>query len=192
MNRGFLIFIFSIACSFQYSGVSGQGNAIAERYPIIPFPTHLQQLKGEFIINHGTTIKYNRLFVNEAAYLQNLLQNATGHAINFTDSKLSSNIIVLLLTDTITNDEGYSINIQPGKMILSAKYPAGMFRAIETVHQLLPLSAESKSTVNHNVSIPAVEINDAPLYDWRGMHLDVSRHFFSIAYLKKFIDVSPI
>ena len=192
MNRVSLIFIFFIACFFQYSGASGQGHAIAERYPIIPFPTHLQQLKGEFIINHATTIKYDRLLSNEAAYLQNLLQNATGHRLGFTDSKLSSNIIILLLTDTITNSEGYSINIQPGKMILSAKLPAGMFRAIETVHQLLPLSAESKPAINHNVSIPAVEINDAPLYDWRGMHLDVSRHFFSIAYLKKFIDVMAL
>ena len=164
-----------------------------DKFPIIPYPSHLQPAKGTFIINQSTGILYDTQFTNEAAYLQTLLQNATGHSIKLNTGKNSSaGQIILEQKNTITSNEGYQLSIHPGKIVLSAKYPAGIFRGIETIRQLLPVAAESKTIKVQTISLPCADITDAPLYNWRGMHLDVARHFFSIAYLKKFIDVMAL
>ena len=74
------------------------------------------------------------------------------------------------------------------KITLKAGQPAGMFRAIQTIRQLLPVHIEKPAKPVASLTLPAVTIQDQPAYAWRGMHLDVSRHFYSIDYLKTFID----
>ncbi|HLZ88425.1 MAG TPA: family 20 glycosylhydrolase [Puia sp.] len=117
----------------------------------------------------------------------------------------------------ITAEEGYTLTITKKSILITARTPAGMFRAVQTIRQLLPPAAETavtaptpKTTTNlaagtpanltagtsqhpaRGWKLPAVTISDAPAYAWRGMHLDVSRHFFSIAYLRKFIDIMAL
>jgi len=117
---------------------------------------------------------------------------------------------------SITAEEGYKILITGGQVLLSARTSAGMFMAVQTIRQLLPAAVEGAGGVGARAAgarvagageaargsdaggraqrlvLPAVTIQDAPAYGWRGMHLDVSRHFFSIAYLRKFIDVMAL
>ncbi|HEY5405759.1 MAG TPA: beta-N-acetylhexosaminidase, partial [Ginsengibacter sp.] len=168
-----------------------QDKTIAERYPVIPYPTHLQPLDGAFTVNKTTIIYTDKLFTNESAYLQTLLQNTIAFTIKINSGHSTNTGIFLETNDNITANEGYHLSIHPGKIILSAKGATGIFRGIETIRQLLPVN-EKKNLAAHSVMIPAAEIEDAPLYSWRGMHLDVARHFFSIAYLKKFIDVMAL
>jgi hexosaminidase len=80
--------------------------------------------------------------------------------------------------------------IDPRHVILRAREAAGIFHGIETIRQLLPAAAE-KGRIGDRLLLPAVRIEDHPAYAWRGMHLDVARHFFSIAYLRKMIDQWP-
>jgi len=141
------------------------------RYPIIPWPGSLTPAAGEFTVTSQTLLNSDPVFANEAEMLATLLgvKQTTGAAS-----------IELRPDNTIAAEEGYKLLITRDKLLLSARTPAGMFRGIQTIRQLLPLAGKL---------IPCVAISDAPTYAWRGMHLDVSRHFFSIAYLKKFIDV---
>lgn len=100
----------------------------------------------------------------------------------------ANNQIHLLYDSSLAVPEGYHISITPSKVLVTAKDPAGMFYAMETIRQLLPVDIE-RGGQSKKLVLPALTIADAPSYAWRGMHLDVSRHFFSVAYLKKFIDV---
>ena len=182
---------FILLAALIYNTTPAQDSAIAERYPVIPYPTHLQPLEGAFTINKTTTLYTEKPFTNESAYLQTLIRNATGFTLKISNGHPGNNAIILATDNKITADEGYQLNIHPGKIILSAKTATGIFRGIETIRQLLPVN-EKKSLATHSVMLPAAEIEDAPLYSWRGMHLDVARHFFSINYLKKFIDVMAL
>ena len=74
------------------------------------------------------------------------------------------------------------MNISPQAVVLKAASQNGLFYGFITLQQLLPVS-KSESLV-----LPALDINDAPRFSWRGLHLDVSRHFFPVSYIKRYID----
>lgn len=78
--------------------------------------------------------------------------------------------------------EGYQINITDKKITIIGK-EAGLFYAVQSMTQLMP------EKQNNEILIPAAEINDYPRFKYRGMHLDVSRHFFPVSLVKKYIDV---
>jgi len=87
--------------------------------------------------------------------------------------------------DSLT-DEGYTLSIDQNQVLIQSSGPAGLFYAVETVRQLLPVTVE-KDTLPA-LALPAVEIIDKPRFSWRGMHLDVSRHFMPVGFIKKYID----
>ncbi len=166
--------------------ITGSISASAQdaRYPLIPYPTKLITGKGTFIISTKTNIKTDSRFKNEAEQLNELLSNGLSKKLSI-NQKSSS--IKLVYDASITAPEGYKLSVTPQQVTISAKYPAGIFHAIETIRQLLPVSIE-EGIAHKQLSLPVVSIEDHPTYEWRGMHLDVSRHFFSVSYLKKFID----
>ncbi len=159
--------------------------AQASRYPLIPYPVFLQPANGSFNITANTTLSYHAAFANEAGQLQTLLQNATGSRLQ----TAGKGNITIQLDNTITQPEGYRLTITPQQINIAAQEPAGAFRAVETIRQLLPAGIEGQHAPLTTLTLPAVDIKDYPAYAWRGMHLDVSRHFFSSSYLKKFIDL---
>lgn len=156
------------------------------RFPIIPYPQKLVAGNGVFIVNAKTIIVAASKYRNESILLNEIFNNK----LTISSALNAKNAIRLVNDPTITAAEGYRLAITPQQVILSANGRAGMFRAIETVRQLLPAGIEVEQTgVFKAVNLPSVNIEDAPAYAWRGMHLDVSRHFFSVSYLKKFIDL---
>ena len=164
----------------------------ATRYPLIPYPTHLQEEKGFFTINAKTSIVGGSQFKNEIEQLQLLTQQVAPKGLPVaSNSKAATNSITILIDPSIKNEEGYKLTISPQQIFISARTSAGAFRAVQTLRQLMIMPTAKNQAVN-TISIPCATIEDAPLYGWRGMHLDVSRHFFSIAYLKKFMDVMAL
>jgi hexosaminidase len=162
------------------------------RYPIIPYPASLEPATGEFAVTRTTSLMAPSLFTGEAAALNAYFSNSLGRPLKPGRAAVS-NTIILKYDSGIRAEEGYELTITPQRVILSARTTAGMFMAVQTVRQLLPASAETPGTSPAaKILLPAVIIKDAPQYAWRGMHLDVSRHFFSIAYLRKFIDVMAL
>lgn len=176
-----LPFIFICLCRIS---VIAQSKAVSDRYPVIPYPAHLAPASGDFSINKNTSIVIqNKDFREDANALKQLVKEIGGITLHesHTDNK---NCIILKKDNSIEASEGYHLLVTPSKVMLSAKTPTGLFWGIETIRQLLPVS----DLRSKELKIPAVEIHDQPAYGWRGMHLDVSRHFFSVEYLKKFID----
>jgi hexosaminidase len=163
------------------------------KYPIIPYPTSLTPAIGDFIITPATRIVVSgKLFTNEAVMLNRLFANSFGKALEKSTQPVKYSIL-LKYDAAIIADEGYTLSISPKQITIAARTPAGMFMAVQTIRQLLPANVEVVNAKPlKSLLLPAVDIKDEPAYVWRGMHLDVARHFFSIAYLKKFINVMAL
>lgn len=160
------------------------------KFNIIPYPVKLVEGNGSFTITCATTIGLpSNKFKNEAEQLNELVKAGLGHELRVGNNK--NNQIGFVYSDTITAPEGYHLTISPRKIIITAKYPAGAFMAVQTIRQLLPYGIEN-GAYRGKLTLPVVTIEDEPAYAWRGMHLDVSRHFFSVTYLKKFINVMSL
>src|SRR5665213_1521529 len=170
--------------SIFYFSVTAQSKEVSDRYPIIPYPANLVPAKGDFFINKNTSIVIqNEGFREDADALKQLVKEIAG--ITLRESKTENkHCIVFKKDNSIEASEGYHLLVTPSKVILSARTSTGLFWGIETIRQLLPVG----NLATKELKIPSVEIEDQPAYGWRGMHLDVSRHFFSVDYLKKFID----
>ena len=181
--------LFLLMVSTYLGSFAQVDKAKNESLKLIPYPTHLEVQQGSFIITAKTTIGLptNGQFKNEALFLNQLLAKGLGHTLPIL-SQNSNYQIKLVYNAALTNPEAYTLQIQPQEIVITAKDGIGMFHAIETIRQLLPLSVEN-NIISKQLSLPALRIEDSPSYSWRGMHLDVSRHFYAINYIKKFIDL---
>lgn len=181
MIRFYCLLLSLLATAFA------QAQDLTQRYPLIPYPTSLTPAQGEFRLTTQTAlVVQDGRFRNEADQLNQLLLPSLGKPLT---ARGTGPKIVLQHDPAITSPEGYGLTITTTQVTLKAGQPAGMFRAIQTIRQLLPIGIEQKAQKPVPVlTLPAVQIRDQPAYAWRGMHLDVSRHFYSIAYLRNFID----
>ena len=173
--------VLMLACT---GGVNAQETMA--KFPLIPYPTQLTAGEGSFTITANTGIVTSNAFNTEAYALKDLLRKGLGKAIKVSKVK-NAHAINLVYDASITAPEAYRMSVTKEQVVIRAKDPAGVFHAVETIRQLLPVGVEA-GVVQKQLSLPVVAIEDAPVYEWRGMHLDVSRHFFSVSYLKKFID----
>ncbi len=170
------------ACSNKYAKVI---NAEAD-YHIIPKPTSLKISEGRFLLDKNTVITAETALENEGQYLSEMLSTVSGKSIPF--SKETQGNILLKLDETIENNEGYTLSVSYNQITITGKTSAGVFYGIQTLSQLIPLPATASNTQTE-VSIPATSIADSPKFVYRGMHLDVARHFFPVSFVKKYIDI---
>jgi hexosaminidase len=84
--------------------------------------------------------------------------------------------------------EGYHLTITPASVRLTSSSAAGLFHGVQTIRQLLPWSVEHRAAMGRRLWLPSAEISDAPRFAWRGMMIDVSRHFLPPRDIKRFID----
>jgi len=188
-----ITFLILYTCLLSTNTTQAQSNKA--KYPLIPYPQLLTPGPGTFRVTSVTPIILDdgHKFGNEIAQLNNLFIKALGVQLNRTAKKTSTRAIWIKYDPTITNPEGYRLTITEKLVTISAKESVGMYRAVETIRQLLPAEIENKSgKKTKSVILPALSITDYAAYSWRGMHLDVSRHFFSMSYLKKFIDIMAL
>ncbi|WP_282043926.1 beta-N-acetylhexosaminidase [Winogradskyella flava] len=149
---------------------------------IIPIPQNQTVGEGSFVINQSTGIQYSNTFKTSAEFLIAFIEG--GSTIRLKDS----NDIEFILDTTIENDEGYALKIQPNKIEIRAKKDRGAFYAVQTLRQLFPERFENESYFKDEVIIPSLTIKDQPQFSYRGMHLDVGRHMYSVEFIKKYID----
>lgn len=161
-------------------------NTVAD-YQIIPQPVSLEMHQGRFEINSETKVTATSNLQQEGEYLADFLSHASGASIAFEAN--TSGSILLKLDDAIENKEGYEITVGYKKITVSGKNATGVFYGIQTLKQLLPASALSASGKTSQLTIPAVKIKDYPRFVYRGMHLDVGRYLFPVAFIKKYIDL---
>jgi len=159
---------------------------IAQEVNIIPQPVSIKTGKNteKFIIDQNTEIISNDSLSNSALFLQNYIQKYYNIKLRINpNSTNEKNIIKLeIISRLLKNLNEYELISNNNQTIVYACSENGLFYGIQTLIQLIP---ETKS---HLLQIPAVEITDYPRFDYRGMHLDVSRHFFDVAFVKQYID----
>lgn len=167
------------------------GFATDASYDVIPLPQSIVMVKGKsFILNSNTTIfcsSKDDLMQKNAYFLSCYIADLTGLKLKVSDIKpKKGNYIELLLNNkNIKGEEAYTININNKNIKISGFTSAGVFYGIQTLRKSLPIC----NATNNPIVLPATEIKDAPRFKYRGMMLDCSRHFFSIDFIKKFIDL---
>ena len=177
------VLVFS--CSNKYQEVLNSEND----YQIIPKPKELTITKGRFLLSSNTVIINSANLNQEAKYLADMLNSISGIKITLKSSGSKNTNIKLKIDNSIKNNEGYKLSIKYNAIVISGKTNIGVFYGIQTLRQLLPEEIENIGNEISELTIPAVEIIDSPRYKYRGMHLDVGRHFFSVAFIKKYLDL---
>lgn len=167
-------------------------------YQIIPQPVNLTPMEGEFGIHDHLQITYSTSelegmagYLNELLFVTNWIEYPEFETPQAPDSSF---IFLDLDPDMkMEHDEAYQLEVNASGVTISASTTAGIFYGIQTLRQLLPEEIEhtDPSLVPADVewNIPAVEIYDYPRFEYRGMHLDVARHFFPVEFVKKYIDL---
>lgn len=159
---------------------------------IIPQPASLTKEQGEFVLPEKITILTNNqeTLKGNLAQLAHTFENATGKKISIEtgNSPKSGAINILLQKDHSIPSEGYRLKVTSSEITLTASTTAGIFYGIQTVYQLMPPGIHAKNAQNNSWTVPAVTIEDQPRFGWRGLMLDVSRHFFTVPQVKSFID----
>ncbi|MBV9774450.1 MAG: beta-N-acetylhexosaminidase [Gemmatimonadetes bacterium] len=182
------------------------------RYPVVPLPASLRTGSGAFPLNPGTRIVLsdpsNAELRTVAGFLAGPLRAASGLPLPVSAEAArdeEDNAIVLRLGKVTpgTSEERYRLLVTDRGAELTAVAPVGIFRGVQTIRQLLPEALEQTmrarspwatgpvmaAAAPSDWTLPAVEIRDAPRFPYRGMHLDVSRHFFPVEFVKEYIDL---
>jgi hexosaminidase len=161
----------------------------------MPLPGKVAFGAGGFAFGAKTRITVDagagRTPMEIAEYLAELAGAAMGTSFKpeATSVAAEPGTVHLALDPAIADDEGYRLVVQNDRIELRAKAPAGLFYAVETLRQLFSASTADARGASKGLLIPAVRIEDAPRFRYRGLHLDTVRHFFSVDLVKRQIDL---
>lgn len=158
---------------------------ILSTLPLIPKPKQITEQTGQFELNNSTLILADEKSF-EAQFLKASVQDLTGLDLKFTQNlEKNASVIILSLAvpDTTEFDrEAYQLLISNNRISITAADAQGLFYGIQTLLQMLPIQKSNA------YKLTSLNIADAPKYSWRGMHLDVCRHFFPVSFIKRYID----
>lgn len=178
-----LLFGCAVSCTQPENSISN------ESIGIIPLPSTYELKPGTFYITGQSSIgidKSDPEMTALANYFNEEISDATGFSLPVNNS---GTIIFQLGEHKELGEEGYQLSISADQLILSAYKHHGIFNGIQSVLQLLPPEIKSKTVqADATWSINCIEVTDKPQFAWRGLMLDVSRHFFTKQEVKKFID----
>ena len=189
--------IISVMCSALVLSVLCSLTLFAEGgISIIPEPVRVEQRPGTFTVTSNTSV-VNATGSNRASTTIDLfvrrLRTATGFTLPvITNGRHSTDNVIVFrrIHEPGLGEEGYRVQATAAVVEISAQTTAGLFYGSESVLQLLPPQVyDSSRTSGIPWHIPCVSIWDKPRFPWRGMHLDVSRHFFPLAFIKTYIDL---
>ncbi|MEO1261139.1 MAG: beta-N-acetylhexosaminidase [Bacteroidota bacterium] len=189
-----LLLILFIFCFTQFSCEEEIPTDLTKS-PLIPLPTSVTATGSSFQLSKGMSIyvdNENEEAKKVADYLANVLNGPTGFGIEVKDKStdVPKGQIVLAINgdSSASGREGYELEIAKDQVKLTASNGAGLFMGIQTIRQLLPPEIESSQIQNRSWSIPTGTISDYPRYSHRGSMLDISRHFFGVDDIKRYID----
>ena len=180
MNRLFLIVLLFVALQVQ-----AQSNL-----PLIPIPEKVISSKGFFQLKSNTKIYAAGSAISVAQQFMEALKIPTGYQLALSSNAVASTIHFEILKqyDASIAQEGYHLQVTPASIHIKANQAAGLFYGMQTLLQLFPKEIESPQLVQVKWQAPCVSISDKPRFSWRGLMLDVSRHFFTKAEVKQFIN----
>ncbi len=165
-------------------------SAYGQSLPIIPLPVEAKLISGDpFILTKKTPFFFisGRAMANVIEF-NALLKKTYGYELTWTNEILDSNqkfIYLALPKDSTIPDEGYKLLVNSHYIKATATSRSGLFYALVSVLQMMQPTQDGDGAF----TVPACEITDYPRFKWRGMHLDVCRHFFGKEFIKKYIDL---
>lgn len=158
----------------------------AQQISIIPQPVSMEIKQGNFIIDKHTSVNYdpaNAELKTAANYFTAYVRSLSGTEL-LHNRKASKTISLHIMPLAGIGEEGYLLAVSPTMISIKANNKKGIVYAMQTLFQLLPAIR-----TNEVLEVPSLEIKDYPRFSWRGMHLDVSRHFFGPEFIKQYIDL---
>ena len=161
---------------------------------IIPKPSNLRPATGAFVLNAETRISGAENVQELGRQLREYLAPATGLPFEVV-RRGGANTINLVLDRRleVLGPEGYRLRVRPDKIEIRGGGAAGVFYGIQTLRQLLPNEAFRRAEVDGvEWTIPSLDIEDRPRFAWRGLHLDVARHFMPKEFVLKLLDVMAL
>lgn len=177
--------LLPLLCIFLALNLSIFAQKNQNRISIVPQPNSIKFSSGDFTFNRKTKIVAGS---DDARRLANFFNDYLFKNYNFKLEIVSQapkkNAVIFDNQKSLASasPEAYNLSVRRDNVTLSGK-SAGEFYALQTLMQILPVEFKNKA------KIPAVEIADEPRFAYRGMHLDVGRHFFSVEFVKKYIDL---
>ncbi|MCM5661376.1 family 20 glycosylhydrolase [Galbibacter mesophilus] len=185
-------FIYILICFFITASCSKQKKHNSDPISlenITPKPQKITVEDNSFKLSKETSIIFNTEETKAIAeFFIDKIASHTGLSISLAGESQTENTIQLVLDDALeVNNEGYRLSISKENILVKAKTNQGLFYGMQSLLQLLPISLESYHL--DAIQLPTGTVTDEPEFSWRGWHLDVSRHFFSVEEIKKQLDV---
>jgi len=170
----FFFVVFSVCFAFGQKPIN-----------VIPKPVKTTAINNKFSLNPKTIIVANNTNSFEVKFLKESIKQQTGlELITKNSHKIGSRIHLILEPDSqFPNKEAYQLNILGDRAVIYASSNQGLFYGIQTLLQLIPFTTNATE-----IKLDNLMMDDIPKFQWRGMHLDVSRHFFPKEFIKKYID----
>lgn len=157
-----------------------------QQVSIIPQPVSLSVQDGHFTVDKNTSIIFNtkeKDLLHAATFFNAFIKNISGDVLPLNVKKNKSIVLEIKKTEKI-GDEGYLLDVSPNSIKIIANTKTGIVYGMQSLFQTLP-----QIRTNAALEVPCVKILDYPRFKWRGMHLDVCRHFFGPDLVKEYIDL---
>ena len=187
MKKISLILLFLTLISF------GCKQASKTVIAIVPEPVSIKMKSGYFIFDKNSTVFFNNIAKddNTVKYIIEYFEKYFGFSPQIVnpDPKAKNYIgfSINSKTDPELGEEGYRLKVERNRIVIEANTSAGLFYGFQTLYQLAP--NDINKCHQEKIKISCLEILDYPRFEWRGNHLDVSRHFFDVEYIKKHLDI---
>lgn len=189
MKKGIPLFLLSLL--FISPGCK-QTKEVVNEYNIVPLPNQMIPQEGRFELSSKVKVVTTACTPEVKTIADSLVERialTSGIRLSQTDQANSSPPTITFAMNPQLPAEGYELSVKPSGIILSASQPNGFFYGVQSLYQLLPPAVYGRTKDKKAAwSVPAVEIQDAPRFPYRGLMLDVCRHFSELDYIYKFID----
>jgi len=177
-----------IICSLFLTFISLSAH---NEYNLIPYPAELIRKTGQFTFKNvtGITIPSIPNYIEALLPFVQQLETVTGTNVVI-NGKIKRSIFIKINKEL--HEEEYKMRVEKSLISIEVSSPKGLFYSLNTLKQLMPADFFGKELNVLNRIVPCVEINDAPRFAYRGVHLDVSRHFMPVAFIYKFINLLSV
>ena len=184
IGRRHLIGLSVIICHLAFSPARAQ-------YNVVPLPQSIVEQKGDpFILDEGVQILAPAELQGEAELLKQYLKEVTWNDLPIVSQRAKKvRYIELAVSPKVKEKEGYVMTVNVRGVTIQGGSAAGVFYGIQTLRKATSQGDRHSVRENHTACLTPCEVSDAPRFAWRGMHLDCSRHFFPVSFVKKFIDL---
>ncbi|WP_291528482.1 glycoside hydrolase family 20 protein [Bacteroides sp. UBA939] len=175
------------------SGCQQGRKEVVNEYNIVPMPNQMTPQEGRFQLSDKVLVVTANCTPEVQAIADSLIarvQLTAGISLQSSSQEHAESPAIRFTTVEGMPKEGYNLSVSPNEIILTASQPNGFFYGVQTMYQLLPPAIYGKEKVKRaDWSLPAVQIEDAPRFSYRGLMMDPCRHFVDTDYIYKFIDM---